>query len=102
MWTVSFRERLRRKYLDVIAGVCDYSGSVGGWDKAAEYCEKAIYADEHAEEFYRRLMLCHLHSGRRAQAISVYQRCSKILFASFGLRPDEKTEAVYKEIMKAR
>ena len=102
LWTGLYRERLRIKYLGLIRGLADYMGSIGELEKAAEYYERAIGVDERAEEIYRGLMICHLHSGSRSRAIAVYERCCKMLLASFGIQPEEKTEAVYKKILASR
>ena len=59
-WSVSMRERLRRKYHRLIL-------SLGGgweegcrWEKALEYYHKGLETDELVEEFYQRLMVCHM------------------------------------------
>jgi DNA-binding SARP family transcriptional activator len=102
LWTASYRERLRLRYVGLIRGMANYVGGIGEWEKAAEYYERAIGVDEHAEELYRSLMSCHLNSGHRSRAMAVYERCRKMLFASFEILPEEKTEAVYKKILNSR
>jgi len=102
LWTGLHREKLRIRYLGLVRGLADYMGRIGEFEKAAEYYERAIGVDERAEEIYRGLMICHLNSGSRSRAMAVYERCRKMLLASFGLQPEEKTEAVYRKILASR
>lgn len=96
-WTVSLRERLRGKFLRHIEETGRYLENTGQWENAAEYYQKAIDVDDLEEIFYQRLMLAYQRLGRISDAVSVYQRCCKTLFA-IGMKPSATTEAVYRQI----
>jgi pentatricopeptide repeat protein len=56
--------------------------------------QKAIDADDLTEEFYQRLMRGYCQLGRRADALSVYQRCQRVLDAALGTGPSAETIAI--------
>lgn len=97
-WTVSMRERLRSKFIRSLSRPGHYYLEKGQWDKAIECYQKGLEVDELSEEFYRSLMTCYKESGRMSEAVSVYNRCKKTLFAMLGIEPSPKTEAVYKSL----
>jgi DNA-binding SARP family transcriptional activator len=97
-WTVSYRERLRGKFLNITIKLSDYFGQMGEWNKAVEYCHRALEMDDLAEEFYQQMMLCYQQMGQPLEAINVYRRCRNILSANLGIQPSPKTEALYQKI----
>jgi DNA-binding transcriptional activator of the SARP family len=62
----------------------------GNIEKAVECYKKSLEADNLAEGFYRRLMLCYHKLGRQAEAIEVYERCRKTFFGCI------KSRAIYR------
>jgi DNA-binding SARP family transcriptional activator len=52
--------------------------------------------DDLAEEFYRGLMGCYGRLDRKAEAVSVYKRCRKVLSSHLGVDPSRGTEALYR------
>lgn len=101
-FTVSYRERLRNKFLRLIIKAGDYWQKTQQWEKAIEYYQKALEVDDLAEEFYQHLMICHQHLGQNAEAIRAYRRCKDTLQAVLGIEPSPITEKIYKEIMMKR
>ena len=71
----------------------------GQYEKAVECYQRGLEVDDLAEEFYRRLMACYHRLGRLAEALSVYNRCRKILFATLWIEPSPKTEAMRKSLL---
>jgi LuxR family transcriptional regulator, maltose regulon positive regulatory protein len=98
LWAVAARERIRKKFLRLVelAGACHEK--IGQHDAAVELYEKALEIDELQEQFYRRLMLCLNALGRRAEALSVYQRCCWVIDARLNIEPSSETRAIYKSI----
>lgn len=45
-------------------------------------------------------MLCYSNLGRRAEAVSVYDRCSRMLSTHVGIEPSDKTKDIYLSIFK--
>ena len=68
-------------------------------EKTLECYQKGLEVDRLAEEFYQGLMSCYQQLGRRAEAISAYNRCKKALSAALGVEPSAKTEAMYRQIL---
>jgi LuxR family maltose regulon positive regulatory protein len=93
-WLISRREKLRGGFLRMIANLGRYSEKMGRWNEAASYYEKGLDVDEVAEELYRHLIICHIRSGREAEALSVYRRCRKMLLTVLGVAPSTETNAV--------
>ena len=89
-WAVSMRERLRSRYLSTVAQLGVHWMQAGEWEKARACYQRGIDVDNLAEEFYQSLMNCYLADGRKAEALTVYDRLGKI-FSSLGVEPSPKT-----------
>ncbi len=99
-WTVSRRERLRSMFLRCVVSMGAYLEKSQQWDEAvACYC-RALDVDDLAENIYQRLMLCYKQTGRTAEAVSVYQRCRKVLEAVIGIAPSKETEEIYSSLRR--
>ena len=95
-WAVSTNERLRNKFLRTVEKLGDYWEKAGQWEKALDFYQRGLEADDLAEEFYRRLMICYERLDRRAEALAVYLRCQKVLTARLGIEPSLTTQNLYK------
>jgi DNA-binding SARP family transcriptional activator len=91
-WTLSARERLRRRFLRQVGHVGRYREAAGEWARAIEWYERGLEVDDLAEEFYQRLMASYRGLGRRAEALAVYERCRATLAATLGVPPSPETE----------
>ncbi|UCD58874.1 MAG: alpha/beta fold hydrolase [Candidatus Hydrogenedentota bacterium] len=101
-WTVPIRERLRSKFLRGIEKLGSYWEDLEEWGRALECYRRALEADQLAEEFYRRLMLCHQQLGQKAEAIGIYDRCKQTLSAALGIEPAPETEAIRKSLLSEK
>lgn len=97
-WTISYRERLRIKFIRLIIGVCEYLEQRGETGRAVEYYERALETDDLTEEFYQQLMICYCKLGQANKASAVYRRCREIFQAVLGVEPSVKTELLYKTL----
>jgi len=97
-WTVSLRELLKRKFVQAVSKAGEHSENEKAWGKAIAAYERGLEVDDLAEEFYQRLMRCHLARGRRADALKVYNRCKRVFTANLGVEPSEETERLYRNI----
>ncbi len=97
-WTVSYRERLKIKFLRAVGLLGAEHERSGKYAKAVEVYQRGLEVDDLAEEFYRRLMTCYLNMGRRADAVREYERCRRVLKASLGVEPGSETTAIYRKI----
>ena len=97
-WTVSPRERLRRKFLRCIIWLGLRHEAAQAWEKAVACYQRGLEVDDICEEFYQRSMVCYRHLGRIAEALQVYARCQRTLAAVLGVKPSPRTMAVYRSL----
>ncbi len=98
-WTVSLRERLRRKFLRCANWLGHHWEEAGQREKALACYERGLEIDNISEEFYQGVMVCHHRLGRKAEALSTYDRCKRVLFATLRVAPSPQTEALRKSLL---
>jgi LuxR family maltose regulon positive regulatory protein len=101
-WVLPARERLRGKFIRLIATCGDRLEQAGDDERACLIYQRGIEADNLSEELYRRLMLCHFKCGRLATAIEVYRRCRQMLSVVLGILPGAETQAAYQRLSQPR
>ncbi|MCX5915476.1 MAG: BTAD domain-containing putative transcriptional regulator [Deltaproteobacteria bacterium] len=101
-WAAAMSERLRSKFLRSVGRLGQYWQEAGQWEKALDCYQKGLEVDNLAEEFYQGLMICHQHLGRRAEALSVYNRCKRALSQAFGVEPSSKTDGIYRSLLSGK
>ncbi len=84
-WLVEPRDRLRRRYLDVLR-----AGAL--WDRLTE-------EDPTHEQSARALMRAHLDAGERREAIRRFERLREALRDHLGVGPDRATVALYEDVL---
>ncbi|MHB8111350.1 MAG: BTAD domain-containing putative transcriptional regulator [Syntrophorhabdaceae bacterium] len=99
-WTIRRREMLKNGLLRTISATGRSLERSGKWEAAVEYYIKGNDADELAEDFYQRLMVCYQHLGNNAEAVRTYHRCRAMLGDILGIEPSGRTEAVYASIVE--
>ena len=98
-WTVSPRERLRRKFLGGIRWLGSHWEEAGEWEKALSCYDRGLQVDDILEEFYQQRMICFHRLGRIAQALDTYERCKRVLSAVLGVKPSPRTEGIRKSLL---
>lgn len=98
-WTTSIRERLRSKFLRNVGKLCDYWLEQGDFQRAVDCYLKALEVDDLSESLYRNLMICYKKLGQKADAVSAYNRCSRVFEAALGVKPSQKTTELYQSII---
>lgn len=98
---ISQREKLKRRFLDVVWGLGQYWEANGQWKKAIACYHSGLEKDELAEDLYCRLMVCFGKLGQRAEAIRAYDRCKKLLSVYLGRAPSRQIKNVY-EAMRSQ
>lgn len=101
-WTISMSERLRSMFLRSVRKLALYWQQSGQLEKTLECYQKGLEVDRLAEEFYQGLITCYQQLGRRAEALSVYNRCKKMLSTALGVEPSARTEAIYRSLIANR
>jgi len=99
-WAISYRERLRDKYLGAVRKLGGQFERRGQFDRAIECYRQGLECDSLTEEFHYRIMQCFSALGRRAEAIAVYRSWQRLLQAELGIAPSPETEAVYRALTK--
>ena len=97
---LAFREHLRGKFMRVVGKLARYWEEREEWERAFDYYERGVDADNLSEGFYRHMMLCLQALGREAEAVEVYERLRAVLSASLKLSPSAETNGVLERIVK--
>jgi len=98
-WAMLWRETLKNRLLRVILKAGRHCEQTDEWETALEYYLKGLDTDNLAEEFYRRLMVCHLNLGNNVGVVKTYNRCCQLLRAELGIEPSAETTAVFSSII---
>ncbi len=93
-WAVSRREAFRRQLLDALEGLVDASVAQGLLNDGESYARQQLSIDPLRETAYRQLMKVLYWSGRRAEALSLYQECVHILEGELDTLPSEATSTL--------
>ena len=93
-WAISLRERLQNRFLRTVKQLCEYWQRIGQHEKAVECFQQSIEVDDLSEDFYQDLMTCYWQLGRRADALSVYERYKKTLSTKLGIEPSPEAETL--------
>ncbi len=99
-WAMSYQEKLRSKFLRAVVKLGQLYEERGEHEQAIECYRKGLEVDEFAEVFCQRLMLCYHASGRKAEALSIYDRFRKRLQSGLGIEPSPNTKSIYDMIRK--
>jgi DNA-binding SARP family transcriptional activator len=98
-WMISLREHSRGQFLRGVTWLGHYWEKTEQWEKAIECYQRGLEVDDLAEEFYQGLMNCYQHLGQKAKALSVYNRCKRILSSTLEIEPSPKTKTIYKSLL---
>ncbi len=99
-WAMSYQEKLRSKFLRAVVKLGEFFEEREEQEKAIECYRKGLEVDEFGEVFCQRLMLCYDVSGRKAEALSIYDHFRGRLRSVLGVEPSPKTQAIYDTIRK--
>ena len=92
------RERLRARYLTVLARLADRHYAQGEYTDCLDYAGRLLVGDPCREDAHRLMMRCYLRRGERAQALRQYQLCVALLRAEFDTVPEQATTALYEQV----
>jgi len=100
-WTVACRERLRGKFIHVLATHSANLEDNADVDATMRLYLRGIEADPIVEAFHQGLMRCYQRLGRYTEAISAYRRLRQVLSVVLGVSPSEQSEMLYRAILEA-
>src|SRR5205823_6726736 len=92
------RERLRARYLTLMAQLAEHHYRAGDYSTALEYLWRLLARDPYREDAHRLVMRCYLRRGERAAALHQYQVCVDVLRAEFAAAPEAATVALFDQI----
>jgi ATP/maltotriose-dependent transcriptional regulator MalT/DNA-binding SARP family transcriptional activator len=88
------RNRIQSRFVRAMGAIGARLESGACWEQAALVYRRVAEQEPLAEDNYRRLILCLLQLGQRAEAYAVYRRCRQQLSVVLGIRPAAETEAL--------
>ena len=100
-WSVPARERLRGKFIHLLATHGRSLEATGDADGAIRLYLRGIDADPIVETFHQGLMRCYQQLGRHTEAISAYRRLRQTLSVVLGVAPARESQALYRMVMEA-
>ncbi|HEX7954562.1 MAG TPA: BTAD domain-containing putative transcriptional regulator [Burkholderiales bacterium] len=98
-WSISMRERLRTRFIGLVAEMATHYEKTGETNKALEWFRRGIEADNLAEEFYQGLMRCYVQQGRKAEGAAVYRQLKQLLSVVLGVAPAQATQNLARQIL---
>jgi DNA-binding SARP family transcriptional activator len=92
------RERLRARFLSVLARLADVSFADEDYEGTLESALRLLGYDPCREDAHRMVMRCHVRLGQRAQALRQYRICQQALALEFEASPEGATDDLYRLI----
>src|SRR6185369_1679789 len=92
------RELLQNKYLMILDKLLGYCLTHQEFDAGQRYGALILRYDRAREHTHRRLMRLHHLAGDRTAALRQYERCALALREELGVKPDQRTVALYEDI----
>lgn len=93
------RERLKEICLNALNHTAKLHAAEGDFDQAAQVCRRALVQEPCLESFHRMLMDYLRHQGKRAQALSQFATCRRMLAQRLGVAPSPVTLGLYQKIL---
>lgn len=101
-WAAERRERVRDRYLMVLARLARLHEEQGEYQPAIDVLRRLITADPAQEQSHVALMRLYALTGRPQQALRQYERLREILEREFDAEPDPSTDRLYTAILDRR
>ena len=101
-WLLAERERLRELALEGLARLLAQQRKAGSTEAALQTALRLAALDPLQEAVHRTVMRLYAQLGRRAAALSQYQRCVGVLQQELGVEPEAATRQLHQEILQQR
>jgi len=92
------RERLRARFLSLLAYLADAHYRAGQYGACLEHAWCLLGNDPCREDAHRVVMRCYVRRGERAAALRHYHVCEHILRTEFDAAPERATTALFDQI----
>ena len=94
------RESLQRNWIGLLLELAVLRSARESPASAIDTLDRLLAVDPANEAAVQRLVTLLAQSGRRAEALRVYQRCGDALWREFGIRPSEELQALNETIRR--
>jgi LuxR family transcriptional regulator, maltose regulon positive regulatory protein len=98
-WCAEERDRLKEKYLSVLASITDFYRSGKDYPKAVEYCGRYLEKDPYAEDVYQQLMRIYGIMGNRVMVKKIHDRCRKNIVEGLGCPLSRETDELARKLL---
>lgn len=96
--TVVERERLRARYLRILAQLANHYFHAGDYIASLKYVWQLLGQDPCREDAHRLVMRCYVRRGERAAALHHYEICVGLLRDQLDVAPEPATVALFEQI----
>lgn len=97
-WAHAKRETLRRQTLDALDTLTQIYLAEEDFQRAERTARRQLNIDNLRENAYRQLMQILASTGRRSEALSLYDDCRRLLAEELGMSPAKKTTALSEQV----
>jgi DNA-binding SARP family transcriptional activator len=101
LWLAGRRDLYRKAALIVLGNLLTAQIRAGWWEEAVETAGRLLSLDPAQEVVHRTLMRLQLEQGRPDAALRRYEECKDLLERDYAREPDEETQRLHSEIMRA-
>ncbi len=102
LWLLRERERWRQQIVTALDYLSSYQARQGNVRAAEAALRRWIELEPWQEEAYRALMRLLADHGRRAEALTYYETCRRLLAEDLGITPTPETLALRTDLMQAQ
>lgn len=100
-WLERVRDGLGTHLVDSLLVLASCETDRRDWESARDAATRAIELAPLREECWRRLMQVEAAAGNTAAAVAVYERCRRQLVDDLGTDPDEQTQQLHADLLRA-
>lgn len=97
-WCLFERERVQNMYLSMLDKLMMYCEERREYDLGMSYGASILRYDRARERTHRQMMYLQYLSGDRTGALRQYERCAAALDQELGVKPEDRTVALYHRI----
>jgi SARP family transcriptional regulator, regulator of embCAB operon len=99
-WAATDVARLQELFVEALDAAAELEGGQGAHDRAIDLLRRAVLEDPLRERSYSQLMRQHWLSGRRIEALRVYNNLREALARSLDIEPRARTTRLYEAIRR--
>ena len=100
-WVIPIAAHFHNLYISTVMTAAALLSADGRHGEAAALCRKAIAGEPYHEPLHQLLMQELAAAGDQKAAAAAYEELSRRLFDDFGIRPNEQTRSIYREVVHA-